>query len=199
MGTSIWGEVQPVYAMCHAWPHGLSSLTFMPCICMLQKIAAEVDPDGRGLLDFQEVRWPIPSLLLPSVGLRLPIILCPCSAPDCDLPRSGWVISNCFFPSVQFLTVVSRDLKNYDNESDLKGAWKVFDREGKGFISTAELKHVLGNIGEALSPTELDDLCKEADPNTTGKVMFEEVRGKVMFEEVRGNTWECDSHRTPPV
>ncbi len=48
-------------------------------------------------------------------------------------------------------------------------------QEGKGFISTAELRHVLGNIGESLSPTELDDLCKEADPQGTGKIMFEEV------------------------
>lgn len=78
---------------------------------------------------------------------------------------------------VQFLSVISRDIKNFDNESDLKGAWKVFDREGKGFISTAELKHVLGNIGEALSPAELEDLCKEADPNGSGKIMFEEVSG----------------------
>lgn len=76
----------------------------------------------------------------------------------------------------QFLTVVSRDIKNYDNESDLKGAWKVFDREGKGYISAAELKHVLGNIGEALSPTELDDLIKEADPNNAGKITYDEVR-----------------------
>ena len=78
---------------------------------------------------------------------------------------------------VQFLSVISRDIKNFDNESDLKGAWKVFDREGKGFISTAELKHVLGNIGEALSPQELEELCKEADPQAAGRIMLDEVCG----------------------
>ena len=77
---------------------------------------------------------------------------------------------------LQFLTVVARDIKNYDNESDLKDAWKVFDREGRGYITTAELKHVLGNIGEALLPEELEDLCKEADPNATGKIAYDDVR-----------------------
>ncbi|GAX85124.1 hypothetical protein CEUSTIGMA_g12544.t1 [Chlamydomonas eustigma] len=98
-----------------------------PTDAEVKKIVADIDSDGRGLLDFQE-----------------------------------------------FLSVMTRDIKNFDNETELKGAWKVFDREGKGFIHTSELKHVLGNIGEALSPTELDDLCKEADPHNSGKVMFEE-------------------------
>lgn len=98
-----------------------------PTDAEVKKIATEVDPDGRGLLDFQE-----------------------------------------------FLSVVSRDIKNFDSEADLRAAWKVFDREGRGSISTAELKHVLGNIGEALSPQELDDMCKEADPQGSGRIMFEE-------------------------
>ena len=90
-----------------------------------------------------------------------------------------------FLPSSsfeEFLTVISRDIKNYDNESDLKGAWKVFDRENKGFISTSEVKHVLGNIGEALSPAELDDLIKEADPNSTGKISYDEVNWEFCVE-----------------
>lgn len=30
--------------------------------------------------------------------------------------------------ALQFLSVVQRDIKNFDNEADLKAAWKVFDR-----------------------------------------------------------------------
>ena len=69
---------------------------------------------------------------------------------------------------------MSKDIKNFDNDQDLKNAWKVFDKEGKGFIATSELKHVLGNIGEALSPQELEDLIKEADPQASGKVKLDE-------------------------
>ncbi len=48
-------------------------------------------------------------------------------------------------------------------------------QENKGFIQSTELKHVLGNIGESLSAQELDELVKEADPNNTGKILFDEV------------------------
>lgn len=34
---------------------------------------------------------------------------------------------------------------------------------------------MLGNIGEALSPQELEDMCKEADPNGTGRILFDDV------------------------
>ncbi len=37
-------------------------------------------------------------------------------------------------------------------------------------IAVAELKHVLTNIGEKLSPEEIDNLVKEADPEGKGQV-----------------------------
>lgn len=59
--------------------------------------------------------------------------------------------------------------------SDLRGAWNVYDREGNGVITVDALKLVLGDIGEALSPEELDALCNEADPSGSGMVVFDEV------------------------
>lgn len=74
----------------------------------------------------------------------------------------------------EFLSVMARDLKNYNSEQDLRNAWKVFDREGKGVLTAAELRHILSSIGEKLSKEELDDLMKEADPDAKGKVQYEE-------------------------
>lgn len=50
---------------------------------------------------------------------------------------------------------------------------QVFDKAGQGFILTAELKHVLSNIGEKLSPQEIADLISEADPDNSGKVLYD--------------------------
>jgi calmodulin len=98
-----------------------------PTEAEIKGIIKEVDPDGRGLIDFQE-----------------------------------------------FLNVMSRPLRDYDNEKDLKDAWKVFDKEGQGFILTTELRHVLTKIGETLSPEEMDELIKEADPDQDGKILYED-------------------------
>ncbi|KAJ9532859.1 hypothetical protein QJQ45_010861 [Haematococcus lacustris] len=84
----------------------------------------------------------------------------------------------------EFTSVMERDIRDFDNEAELRKAWKVFDKSlsaavgalqaGQGFITTSELRHVLSNIGEKLSPDELDALTKEADPDSSGRVEYEQ-------------------------
>ena len=51
---------------------------------------------------------------------------------------------------------------------------QIFDKDGKGWITSAELRHVLSNLGEKLSPAEMDDMIKESDPDDDGKIQQEE-------------------------
>lgn len=51
---------------------------------------------------------------------------------------------------------------------------QVFDKDQRGFIEAKELRHVLTNIGEKLSVTEMEDMIKEADPDSDGKIQYEE-------------------------
>ena len=47
-------------------------------------------------------------------------------------------------------------MKDTDTEEELIEAFKVFDRDGNGFISAAELRHVMTNLGEKLTDEEVD-------------------------------------------
>ena len=47
---------------------------------------------------------------------------------------------NIDFP--EFLTMMARKMKDTDSEEENKEAFKVFDKDGNGFISAAELRHV---------------------------------------------------------
>jgi len=51
---------------------------------------------------------------------------------------------------------------------------QVFDKDQRGFIEAKELRHVLTNIGEKLSTTEMEDMIKEADPDNDGKIQYDE-------------------------
>ncbi|KAG2440115.1 hypothetical protein HXX76_004229 [Chlamydomonas incerta] len=73
----------------------------------------------------------------------------------------------------EFEKIMTRDIREYDNEQDLKAAWKVFDKAGAGSISTSELKHVLTSVGEKLSPEEIAEMIAEADPDKSGKVLYD--------------------------
>ncbi|PNW84589.1 hypothetical protein CHLRE_03g150300v5 [Chlamydomonas reinhardtii] len=73
----------------------------------------------------------------------------------------------------EFEKIMTRDIREYDNEQDLKAAWKVFDKAGAGSIATSELKHVLTSVGEKLSPEEIAEMIAEADPDKSGKVLYD--------------------------
>ena len=51
---------------------------------------------------------------------------------------------------------------------------KVFDKDGNGFISAAELRHVMTSLGEKLSDEEVDAMMKEADADGDGQVDYAE-------------------------
>merc|ERR1712113_423131 len=63
----------------------------------------------------------------------------------------------------EFLSLQARKMKDTDTEEELVEAFKVFDRGGTGFISAAELRHVMSNLGEKITDEEMDEMIREAD------------------------------------
>lgn len=49
-------------------------------------------------------------------------------------------------------------------------AMQVFDRDNNGFISAAELRHVMTSIGEKLTDDEVDEMIREADQDGDGRI-----------------------------
>ncbi|XP_065053538.1 myosin-2 essential light chain-like [Rhopilema esculentum] len=63
-------------------------------------------------------------------------------------------------------------------ESFVEG-FKVFDRDGSGMISSAEIRHMLSSLGERLTDDEIDILLQGMEDNF-GKVNYEEFIRKVI-------------------
>jgi len=59
----------------------------------------------------------------------------------------------------EFLTMMARKMKDTDSEEEIKEAFKVFDKNGDGKISAAELRHVMTSIGIA-SPENESLICR---------------------------------------
>ena len=58
-------------------------------------------------------------------------------------------------------------------EAEIREAFKVFDKDNNGFISPAELRHVMRNLGEEMTEDEVDEMIKEGDIDGDGQVNYE--------------------------
>jgi calmodulin len=56
-----------------------------------------------------------------------------------------------------------------ETEDDIREAFRVFDKDGTGYVNVAELKHAMISLGERLSEEEIDELIREADIDADGR------------------------------
>jgi len=74
----------------------------------------------------------------------------------------------------EFLSLMAQQIKATDTEDELIESFKVFDRDGDGFINAAELRYSMMNLGEKLMDTEVDDMIQEADRDGDGAINYDE-------------------------
>ncbi|KAG6856683.1 hypothetical protein H0H87_001898 [Tephrocybe sp. NHM501043] len=82
----------------------------------------------------------------------------------------------------EFLTMMARKMRDTDSEEEIKEAFKVFDKDGNGYISSAELRHVMTNLGEKLSDTEVDEMIREADVDGDGQINYDEFVKRIYLQ-----------------
>lgn len=69
--------------------------------------------------------------------------------------------------------------KNVMTEAEVTKLWeafKVFDADGNGTVSTEELGQVMRSLGQNPSNTALRDMIKEVDVDLSGSTDFEEFK-----------------------
>ncbi|XP_055600322.1 troponin C-like isoform X1 [Uranotaenia lowii] len=59
-------------------------------------------------------------------------------------------------------------------EKELKEAFRLYDREGNGYITTSTLKEILAALDDKLSNDDLDGIITEIDQDGSGTVDFDE-------------------------
>jgi calmodulin len=65
---------------------------------------------------------------------------------------------------------MSQSVEEVDTEQELLNAFKVFDKDGSGTISSDELRNVLKSLGENLTDDEVEEMIKLADRDGDGHI-----------------------------
>ncbi|XP_065300925.1 uncharacterized protein [Dermacentor albipictus] len=97
----------------------------------------------------------------------------------------------------EFLDMVQKCTRAFNPQTDLQDAFRVFDRDGHGFITTAELRHVVTTLGERMTDEEADELIREADPNNEGQVDYENFI-KIISTPVPPDQYGVPPKKRPP-
>ncbi|XP_063718970.1 calmodulin-A-like [Symsagittifera roscoffensis] len=79
-----------------------------------------------------------------------------------------------------FLKVISKILKTGDMEDVLKQAFRIFDKEGTGSISTDLVRNLLKEPELQMTHEEIEQLITETDADGSGEVDFEEFKEMMM-------------------
>jgi calmodulin len=74
----------------------------------------------------------------------------------------------------EFLSAMSRGMKDAVAEAEIAEAFKFFDTTGNGSISSSELRDTLSQLGEKLTRQEVSDLVAEADTDGDGQIDLKE-------------------------
>ncbi|GIZ03031.1 calcium-binding protein E63-1 [Caerostris extrusa] len=61
-----------------------------------------------------------------------------------------------------------------DLMDDLLAAFRVFDKDGNGYITRDELKMAMDLIGETVTEVQLDEMLKASDIDHDGRINYEE-------------------------
>lgn len=89
--------------------------------------------------------------------------------------------NNGFIDFGEFLLMMAGKMKDSDSEGELLEAFRIFDKEGHGFISAVELQHIMVNLAK-LREEDVEEMIKVADPIGTGQINYSDFVTTMMAE-----------------
>ena len=74
----------------------------------------------------------------------------------------------------EFVAMMEKRKNEADTEQEIINAFRVFDKDGNGLISKAELTNIMSILGDTLSSEEIEEMIIEADVDGDGFINYEE-------------------------
>lgn len=129
----------------------------------LKDIFAMFDKDNSGSIDIKELDAMVSSLGIAATPEDLNDMI-----QEADLDGSGTIEFS------EFKLLIGPHFQKEKPPEDYVEAFKFFDKDGDGFISRTELRHIMNTVDVSLAETDIEEMIKEADANGDGKIDFDE-------------------------
>ena len=74
----------------------------------------------------------------------------------------------------EFLCLMVKKMDDSDIDQELQDAFKFFDGDKDGYITSLELRNAMNNLGDEYTPEEAEEMIKEGDLDNDGKINYDE-------------------------
>ncbi|KAL6627493.1 hypothetical protein ACP70R_031219 [Stipagrostis hirtigluma subsp. patula] len=135
----------------------------------IQKVFSRFDADGDGRISPSELAA-VSSAITPPPGSSAAGREVAAMMDELDTDRDGYVDLG------EFAAFHARGRGDGELEAELRTAFDVYDADGDGRITAAELGKVLARIGEGCSAEECQRMIASVDADGDGCVGFEEFK-----------------------
>ena len=125
-------------------------------------LVIEYDVNGDGTIDFDEF---LEMMQKVSKGKQ------PNQKTRKNLDKIGY-LNEKFKKNLNYILLLH--IEDLDQSVEIEDAFKIFDRDGNGYIDAKEFKQVVTRMGNCLTNAEADEFMLEADLNGDGKLDFNE-------------------------
>jgi len=129
----------------------------------LKDIFAMFDKDNSGSIDIVELESMVASLGINASKEDLNDMIA-----EADIDQSGTIEFD------EFKTLIGPHFQKEKPPEDYIDAFKFFDKDGDGFISRTELRHIMNTVDANLAEADIEEMIREADSNGDGKIDFDE-------------------------
>ncbi|KAL3873878.1 hypothetical protein ACJMK2_036961, partial [Sinanodonta woodiana] len=131
-------------------------------IAELKQAFSLFDKDGDGTISTKELGTVMRSLgQNPSAEQLENIII------EVDVDGNGTIEFD------EFCVMMSKKLNGTDSEYDILEAFKVFDPDGNGYITSDHLRHIMTTMGERMTDDEVEEMIDDADADGDGHIEYE--------------------------
>ncbi|XP_035668053.1 calmodulin-alpha-like [Branchiostoma floridae] len=147
----------------------------------LQMAFQEFDKDGNGMIDRRELLNVMRCLGLNPSSMEVVEMLA-----SVDEDGSGTIDFEEFVilmtTKLPGATDVSDPIETLYSSEILREAFRVFDKDGLGYVHESELRYNLTHLGHKLSDSDVDELLRHIDIDSDGQFSYQDVVTKLCIQ-----------------
>jgi len=96
----------------------------------------------------------------------------------------------------EYVIKMAKWMNSVDKEEETQKAFAVFDKDGDGYISAAELRNIMTNLGEKLTDEEADEIIRASDQDGDGQINYNEfVKMMMPAKHTQDTQTRAHSHK----